>query len=146
MIQEIIILSNDGIPLFHYDFTGNLNEEHHYHIIASYFDQICRVARHLIQESVNCLKLDKSIFYFYTHPISNVHMIFKCVAQIDKNIAKKKVLDHLAMEALDTFVRKYGNELDKFDGNVTRFKKFTEELTIFRDLFHIDDSRILQMS
>jgi hypothetical protein len=146
LIQEIIILSNDGIPLFHHDLTGNLNKDHEYHIIASYFDQICRLAKHGFKESLNCLKLDKSVFYFYTHPISNVHIIFKCIVEIDEKKAKKNLLDHLAMETLDSFVRRYGRELDKFDGNVTRFKEFTEELNIFNDLFREKDSRILQMS
>ena len=128
LIQEIIILSNDGIPLFYHNFLDNLNSDPDYQIIASYFDQICRFAKYGFQESIDSLKLNKSIFYFHTHPFSRVHLIIKCDIKTDSSRSKRKILNLKANYILNQFVRKYKSSLENFDGNVTRFKSFSKEL------------------
>lgn len=128
LIQEIIILSNDGIPLFYHDFLNNLNSDPDFQIIASYFDQICRFAKYGFQESIDSLKLHKSIFYFHTHPLSRVHLIIKCDIKTDSSRSKKKILKLKANYIINKFVKKYQNSLENFDGNVTRFKSFSKDL------------------
>ena len=128
LIQEIIILSNDGIPLFYHDFLNNLSSDPDFQIIASYFDQICRFAKYGFQESINSLKLDKSIFYFHTHPYSRVHLIIKCDIKTDSSRSKRKILHLKADYILNQFVKKYQSSLENFDGNVTRFKSFSKDL------------------
>ena len=128
MIQEIIILSNDGIPLFYHNFLDNFNSDPDFQIIASYFDQICRFAKYGFQESIDSLKLKKSIFYFHTHPFSRVHLIIKCDIKTDSSRSKRKILNLKANYILNQFVRKYKSSLENFDGNVTRFKSFSKEL------------------
>ncbi|MHA1670035.1 MAG: hypothetical protein ACTSV5_05580 [Promethearchaeota archaeon] len=128
MIQEIIILSNDGIPLFQHNFLDNSNSDPNFQIIASYFDQICRFAKYGFQESIDSLKLNKSIFYFHTHPISRVHLIIKTDSKTDSRRSKRKMLNLKANYILNQFVTKYKSFLENFDGNVTRFKSFSKDL------------------
>ena len=127
MIQEINILSNDGIPLFYYNFLNNLNSDPDFQIIASYFDQICRFAKYGFQESIDSLKMNKSIFYFHTHSSSRVHLIIKCDIKSDSR-SKRKILNLKANYILNQFVNKYKSSLENFDGNVTRFKSFSKDL------------------
>jgi hypothetical protein len=127
LIQEIIILSNNGIPLFYHNFLDNLNSNPDFQIIASYFDQICRFAKYGFQESIDSLKLHKSIFYFHTHPFSRVHLILKCDIKTDSR-SNRKILNLKANYILDQFVRNYKSALDNFDGNITRFKSFSKVL------------------
>jgi len=127
LIQEIIILSNNGIPLFYHNFLDNLNSDPDFQIIASYFDQICRFAKYGFQESIDSLKLHKSIFYFHTHPFSRVHLILKCDIKTDCR-SKRKILNLKANYILNQFVRNYKSVLDNFDGNITRFKSFSKVL------------------
>ena len=146
MIQELIILSNEGIPLFQHNFQDIHSKNPNYQIIASYFEQICRFARFGFKESLNCLKLDKTAFFFYTHPLTKIHVIVKCAAEIDHDRVKKNLLDNLAKEILDSFVEKFKSKLDNFDGNISRFKKFDEELYKLKKLYEYDDSGIFQMT
>ena len=140
MIQEIIILSNDGIPLFYHDFLNNLSSDPDFQIIASYFDQICRFAKYGFQESIDSLKLDKSIFYFHTHPYSRVHLIIKCDIKTDSSRSKRKILRLKADYILNQFVKKYQSSLENFDGNVTRFKSFSK---VLEELDKIKESQLI---
>lgn len=146
MILEFTILSNEGIPLFYHNFQGSSTKDQNYQIIASYFEQICRFARFGFKETLNCLKLDKSAFFFYTHPSTNIHIIFKCAAEVDNDTTKKKFLDNLADEILDCFVEKFRKKLDNFDGNISRFKNFEEDLYRLKKIHRWNDSGIFQMT
>ncbi len=146
MIQELTILSSDGIPLFYHNFSDSSSKNQNYQIIASYFEQICRFARFGFKETLNCLKLDKSAFFFYTHPATNIHIICKCKSDIDDDIRKKKSLDELAEKILDCFVEKFNKKLKNFDGNITRFKIFNEDLHKLEKLYGLNDSNTLQVT
>lgn len=128
MIQKIIILNAEGIPIFFHNFIGSSNEDENYHLIASYFDQICRFTKYGFKESLNTLKMNKSVFYFYTHPTSNFHLIFKCDSRVDKKKFKKKNLDNVAIKVLDRFLTKFNKELNNFNGNFSQFKSFSLDI------------------
>jgi len=128
LIQKIIILNAEGIPIFFHNFSGSSNEDENYHLIASYFDQICRFTKYGFKESLNTLKMNKSVFYFYTHPTSNYHLIFKCDSRVDKKKLKKKNLDSVAIKVLDRFLTKFNKELNNFNGNFSQFKSFSLEI------------------
>lgn len=146
MIQELTILSNEGIPLFHHNFQEGHAKNPNYQIIASYFEQICRFARFGFKETLNCLKLDKTAFFFYTHPLTNIHIIIKCATEIDQDTVKKNFLDNLAKEILDCFVEKFKSKLDNFDGNISRFNKFNDDLYRLKKSYGWDDSGIFQVT
>jgi hypothetical protein len=128
LIQEIIILNNKGVPIFFHNFSGSSDKESDYQIIASYFDQICRFTKYGFKESLNTLKMNKSVFYFYTEPKSHFHLIFKCESKVDNKKMKKKLIDNIAVRVLDKFLTKYKTELIDFNGNFSQFKSFSFEI------------------
>ncbi|MHA1239210.1 MAG: hypothetical protein ACTSQU_00325 [Promethearchaeota archaeon] len=128
MIQKIIILNDEGIPIFFHSFSGSSNEDENYHLIASYFDQICRFTKYGFKESLNTLRMNKSVFYFYTHPPSNLHLIFKCDSRVDSKKQKKRNLDRIAVKLFDQFLAKFKKELINFNGNFSQFKSFSLDI------------------
>ncbi len=128
MIQKIIILNDEGIPIFFHSFSGSSNEDENYHLIASYFDQICRFTKYGFKESLNTLRMNKSVFYFYTHPPSNFHLIFKCDSRVDSKKQKKRNLDRIAVKLFDQFLAKFKKELINFNGNFSQFKSFSLDI------------------
>ena len=133
MINKITILNDEGIPIFFHNFNGNSNEDENYQLIASYFDQICRFTKYGFKESLNTLRMNKSVFYFYTHPASNYHLIFKCDNRVDKfsvfqKKLKKKNLDRVAVIVFDKFLTKFKKELINFNGNFSQFKSFSLDI------------------
>ncbi|MBY9015610.1 MAG: hypothetical protein KGD68_07965 [Candidatus Lokiarchaeota archaeon] len=121
-------MNDEGIPIFFHNFNGSSNDDENYHVIASYFDQICRFTKYGFKESLNTLKMNESVFYFYTHPTSNYHLIFKCHSSIDKKKLKKKNLDSVAIKVLDRFLAKFNKELINFNGNYSQFKSFSSDI------------------
>jgi hypothetical protein len=128
LIQEIIILDDKGIPLFHYDLSGNLDEDQNYELIASYFDQICRFAKYGFKESLTTLKMNKRVFYFYTDTKHHFHLIFQCDYKVDNKKFKKRTIDNFAVELFERFFTKYSQELLNFKGNVAPFKSFSKDI------------------
>ncbi len=128
MIQKIIILNDEGIPIFFHSFSGSSNEDENYQLIASYFDQICRFTKYGFNESLNTLRMNKSVFYFYTHPPSNFHLIFKCDSRVDSKKQKKRNLDRVAVKVFDKFLTKFKKELINFNGNFSQFKSFSLDI------------------
>ena len=128
MIQKITLLNDEGIPIFFQSFDANSNEDENYHLIASYFDQICRFTKYGFKESLNTLRMNKSVFYFYTHPKSNYHLIFKCDSRVDSKKQKKKNLDSIAVKVFDKFLAKFKKELINFNGNFSQFKSFSSDI------------------
>ncbi len=128
MIQEIIILNDKGVPIFFHSFSGSSDKDSDYHVIASYFDQICRFTKYGFKESLNTLKMNKSVFYFYTDPKSCFHLIFKCDNKVDNKKLKKKLIDNIAVRVFDKFLAKFKTELINFNGNFSQFKSFSFEI------------------
>ena len=129
MIQKITLLNDEGIPIFFHNFGAtSSNEDENYQLIASYFDQICRFTKYGFKESLNTLRMNKSVFYFYTHPASNYHLIFKCDSRVDKKKLKKRNLDSIAVKVFDTFLTKFKKELNNFNGNFSQFKSFSLDI------------------
>ncbi len=128
MIQKITLLNDEGIPIFFHNFGGSSNEDENYQLIASYFDQICRFTKYGFKESLNTLRMNKSVFYFYTHPPSNYHLIIKCDSRVDKKKQKKRNLDSIAVKVFETFLIKYKRELNNFNGNFSQFKSFSSDI------------------
>ena len=123
-------MNDEGIPIFFHNFSGldSSNEDENYQLIASYFDQICRFTKYGFKESLNTLRMNKSVFYFYTHPASNYHLIIKCDSRVDKKKLKKRNLDNVAVKVFDQFLTKFKKELNNFNGNFSQFKSFSLDI------------------
>jgi len=131
LIQKITILNDEGIPIFFHNFSGSSNEDdedENYQLIASYFDQIMRFTKYGFKESLNTLRMNKSVFYFYTHPASHFHLIIKCDSKVDKKKLKKRNLDSIAVRVFDKFLTKFKKELINFNGNFSQFKSFSLDI------------------
>jgi len=138
LIQDIIILDNKGIPLFHYSLSRNSDKDQNYELIASYFDQICRFAKYGFKESLTTLKMNKTVFYFYTDANRYFHLIFQCDCKVDNKKFRKRTVDNFALELFERFFTKYSQELLNFKGNVAPFKSFSkdvEELAQNKNIF-----------
>ena len=128
LIKEITILSNTGVPIFCHNFCEDIDEKHNYQLISSYFYQISQFAKYGFKESINTLKMDRCIFYFYTDPLSKYQIIMKCDRKMDNKRSRKKTADLLAHKIFIQFFTRFEKELMNFTGNITPFKKFSEDI------------------
>ncbi|KKN00433.1 hypothetical protein LCGC14_1137840 [marine sediment metagenome] len=122
MIQELMIINQAGLALFYHNFKNNdrINDEQS---LASYFDIICRFTKRNFKESLRTLTLDSVIFFFYTHK-SLYHLVLKC----DKKKFDKKVLETLSESIINKFLEEYKDVLEDFNGEISLFKSFSEEI------------------
>ena len=128
LINEITILSNTGVPIFCHNFCGDIDEKHNYQLISSYFYQISQFAKYGFKESINTLKMDKCVFYFYTDANSKYQIILKCDRKMDDKRSRKRFLDLIAQEIFTKFFSRFEKDLFNFKGNITPFKKFSEDI------------------
>lgn len=122
MIQELMIINQAGLALFYHNFKNNdrINNEQS---LASYFDIICRFTKRNFKESLRTLTLDSVIFFFYTHK-SLYHLVLK----FDKKKFDKKVLETLSESIINKFLEEYKDVLEDFNGEISLFKSFSEEI------------------
>ena len=136
MIQELMIINQAGIALYYYNFINEdkLDDEQS---LASYFDVICRFTKQSFKESLKTLELDSFIFFFYTHK-SNFHLVLKC----ENKSFDKGVLETISEKILEKFVKQYKGILQDFNGEVSHFKSFSNQVVKiltnhFKDLNNI---------
>lgn len=136
MIQELMIINQAGIALFYHDFLNNnrLDDEQS---LASYFDIICRFTKREFKESLKMLTLDSFIFFFYNH-ISGFHLVLKCD---NKEIDKKK-LELFSEIIIDNFLKKYKDYLEDFNGEISKFKSFSNNIIQILDTKFKDFKRV----
>ncbi|NVM38622.1 MAG: hypothetical protein HWN81_23745 [Candidatus Lokiarchaeota archaeon] len=122
MIQELMIINQAGIALFYHNFINNekFDDEQS---IAGYFDVICRFTKQSFKESLKTLELDSFIFFFYTHK-SNYHLVLKC----DNKGFDKKLLETISEKIVDKFFKKYKEILQDFNGEISHFKSFSNQI------------------
>ena len=122
MIQELMLINQAGIALFYHNFINreNTNDEQS---LASYFDVICRFTKKSFKESLKTLELDSFIFFFYTHK-SNYHLVLKC----ENKLFDKKKLESISEKIVDKFLEKYEDVLEDFNGEISNFKSFSNQI------------------
>ncbi|MFX1304188.1 MAG: hypothetical protein ACFE9X_12605 [Promethearchaeota archaeon] len=136
MIQELMIINQAGLALFYHDFLNNnrLDDEQS---LASYFDIICRFTKREFKESLKMLTLDSFIFFFYNH-ISGFHLVLKC----DNKEVDKKKLELFSETIIDNFLENYKDYLEDFNGEISKFKSFSNQIiqildTKFKDFKNV---------
>ena len=117
-----MIINQAGIALFYHNFINKekIDDEQS---LASYFDIICRFTKHSFKESLRTIELDSYIFFFYTHK-SNYHLVLKCD---DKEFEKDK-LECISGMIIDKFLEKYKEVLQDFNGEISHFKSFSNQI------------------
>ncbi len=122
MIQELMIINHAGIALFYHNLINNENIDDE-QSLASYFDVICRFTKQSFKESLKTLELDSYIFFFYTHK-SNYHLVLKC----ENKVFNKKILESISEKIVDKFLEKYKELLQNFNGEISHFKSFSNQI------------------
>ena len=139
MIQELMIINHAGIALFYHDFMNN-NRVDDEQSLASYFDIICRFTKRSFKESLRMLTLDSFLFFFYTHK-SRYHLVLKCEnKKIDRNI-----LESFSESIIDDFLLKYEDKLDDFNGEISHFKSFSNNIVDILNSKFKDFKEVLYM-
>jgi len=117
-----MIINQAGIALFYHNFINNekIDDEQS---LASYFDVICRFTKQSFKESLKTIELDSFIFFFYTHK-SRFHLVLKC----ENERYNKDVLESISDKIIKTFLLKYKKELKDFNGEISPFTSFSEDI------------------
>jgi hypothetical protein len=128
MIQELMIINQAGISLFHYS-IGKKKSSVDQQSLAAYFDLICRFTKTKFEESLRILTLDNFVFFFFSHK-SGLHLIFKC----DKQLFDKDSLEKLANKLIEKFLEEFKDNLTNFNGEISPFYSFSEHVVKMLDL------------
>lgn len=117
-----MIINQAGIALFYHNFM-NYDKIDDRQSLASYFDIICRFTKRSFKESLRMLTLDSFVFFFYTHK-SHYHLVLKCeTKKFDRNI-----LESFSESILNEFLFKYEDVLEDFNGEISYFKSFSNNI------------------
>ena len=136
MIQEVMMINQAGIALFYHNFVNNdkLDDEQS---LAGYFDIICRFTKREFKESLKMLTLDSFIFFFYNHR-SGFHLVLKC----DNKDIDKKQLELFSETIIETFLKKYKDFLKDFNGEISIFKSYSNDIIQILDTKFKDFKKI----
>jgi len=129
MIDELIIIDKAGIALFYHNFLHKDYIDDNFHLIASFLDQISRFTKVALKDYLNMIEWQKYVFFFYVHKKTQYLLIFKCDnTKIGDKALIKKSLDMIAKTIFDRFLIIFEKELLNFNGEISRFRSFSEEL------------------
>lgn len=124
-----MIINKAGIALFYYNFLEKAKKEINYQLIAGFLDQIAHYTKFGLKDDLGIIMMSKYFYSYYTHKKSNLLSIFKCdKGGYDDVKIIKKSLDILAKQLLDAFFIKFKEDIEDFDGNISRFNSFTKTI------------------
>ena len=133
MIQELLIINKAGIALFYHNFINKLKKQDNYQLIASFLDQIAHFTKFGLKNDLGLIKMNNFFFSFYKHHKSNHRIVLKCdQSNFENPKVIKKSLDIVSKKLADNFYNHYKEDLDNFDGNISRFHSFT---TVIEEIF-----------
>ena len=129
MIDELIILNSDGIPLFYYNFHRSKRLDDDYVLIASFLDQLARFTKASLEKDLNVLEWENFAYFFYREKEPDIELFIKCDSSrfYNLNIIKKPV-DMIAKHLLYKFRIKFKEDLENFQGETSKFKGFSNEI------------------
>ena len=128
-----MIVNKAGIALFYYNFLKKSKIKEKYQLIASFLDQIAQITKFGLKEDLGIIMMSNYFYSYYNHKKSKLLIIFKCdKSNYDNPKIIKKSLDILAKKLVDSFFMKFKDEIEIFNGNISRFSSFTK---IIEDLF-----------
>lgn len=137
MIDELIILNTEGIPLFYYNFRMSHQEVDDYHLIASFLDQLSKFTKASLKGDLNVLEWKDFSYFFYRGEDLPIELIFKVDhSKIFGNVnIIKKPIDMIAKHVIYKFRIKYKDQLENFRGETSQFKPFSKEIdSIFKKI------------
>jgi oligoribonuclease NrnB/cAMP/cGMP phosphodiesterase (DHH superfamily) len=118
ILQDIWILSDAGIVLFHRKYDENLDDQ----LFGSLLSALNSFAEELVKDGLSNFELKSKRFTL----IKTNNLIF--IADSSKKVKEKKVMEELK-EIVDKFFKLYPPEMLKdWDNDVSIFKKFENEI------------------
>jgi len=120
MIKELIIVNMAGIALFYQNFEKK--DVENYQSIAAFFTALNSFAKESVKDDLNMIQMGTDIFYFYSD--QNLNCIIKCAL---KTVDEKRI-NELAKRIINQFKNKFSDEIENFEGAITIFDTFTEDL------------------
>ncbi|MFX1258425.1 MAG: hypothetical protein ACFFAN_11235 [Promethearchaeota archaeon] len=134
MIQELILLNRGGLALFYHNFLEKNKKQVNYQLTGSFLYHIYDFTKFCLKYNLVLISMTKCFFYFYAHKKSDLRLICKCdKSKYDKTKVIKKSLDLFAKNLIDIFLIAFKNDLENFDGEISRFYSFTK---IIDDIFN----------
>ena len=129
MIQELLIINKAGIALFYFNFLEKSRKKDNYQLIASFLDQIAHFTKLGLKDDLGIIMMSNYFYSYYKHKKSNLLIIFKCdKSNYENPKIIKKSLDIVAKKISDNFFMKFKDEIEDFNGNISRFKSFTKTI------------------
>ena len=130
MIQELLILNENGIALYYFHFLKKIRREIDDHqLIASFLDQIDRLTQIGLKESLHKIEWGDLIFFYFSHSNSDLRIIFKCDnSDIHNSQLMERSLGLIAKNLLNNFAVKYKDVLNNFNGEISQFSTFSENI------------------
>ncbi len=119
-IQELLILNESGIALFHHRFSEGKNRLD-IQLIASYFDLMCRYAKSEMHASLKSFTLENQVVFFFSHE-SGLHLVFIC----NNERFDLDLLNTLADITIENFIVMFKKKLENFNGEISSFRQFSE--------------------
>lgn len=124
-----MIINKAGIALFYYNFLEKSKKKDNYQLIASFLDQIAHFTKLGLKDDLGVIMMSNYFYSYYNHKKSNLLTIFKCdKSNYDNPKIIKKSLDIVAKKISDNFFMKFKDEIEDFNGNISRFKSFTKTI------------------
>jgi len=124
-----MIINNSSIALFYYNFLQKSKIKDNYQLIAGFFDQIAHFTKFGLKDDLGLIMMENVFFSFYINPKTNLRIVFKCdKIKYEDSKTIKKSLDIIAKKISDKFYDIFKQDLEKFDGNVSRFKVFNKTI------------------
>ena len=118
-ILEFWIITNGGIPVFSYSPDNKLNPS----LISSFFSALQSYALEITeQDSINYFSLGNYNYNF----LRNTQFKLYFIAKSDIKSKPEAIEKHLQKVA-ELFINTYNKELERFDGNITKFEPFQEQ-------------------
>ncbi|MBD3214779.1 MAG: hypothetical protein GF311_19365 [Candidatus Lokiarchaeota archaeon] len=131
LVEEFFIITFDGIPLFTYSALEDVKTD----LISGFFSAIQKFAKQISDKSedrfINSLALGNSVFNFLINKTYELYFISKS----SKKISSSLINNHLK-EIERIFIEEYKLPLKNFEGEVSKFKSFTDTFeTYFENNF-----------
>ena len=124
-----MIINNSSIALFYYDFLQKSKIKVDYQLKAGFLDQIAHFTKCGLKDDLDLIVMENIFFSFYINPQTKLRIVFKCdKIKYEDSKSIKKSLDKIAKKISDKFYDTFKQDLEKFDGNVSRFKAFNKTI------------------
>jgi len=127
MIDEFMVLNNDGIALYYHNFIDKKDKREDYQLIAGFLDQISIFTKFSLKEPLKIIEWEDFVFFFFRHDKSNLRLIFKCDnTKVDSIVVVKRPIEMMAKNILNKFFAKFESEINDFKGEISQFNSFSE--------------------